>query len=114
MLVDHLTSLLVIDSRVIDDDFLDEEIARVASLSGWRMYFDGAANHSGYGIGVLLISPHRDHIPRSIRLAFSDHYPTTNNIVEYEACIFRLETALELEIRRMEIFGDSNLVIRQI
>ncbi|RVW97363.1 hypothetical protein CK203_026313 [Vitis vinifera] len=32
------------------------------------MYFDGAANHSGYGIGVLLISPHGDHIPRSVRL----------------------------------------------
>ena len=26
-------------------------------LSGWRMYFDGAANHSGYGIGILLVSP---------------------------------------------------------
>ena len=36
----------------------------MTSLSGWCMYFDGAANHSGYGIGVLLISPHGDHIPR--------------------------------------------------
>ncbi|RVW86567.1 hypothetical protein CK203_045634 [Vitis vinifera] len=49
------------------------------------MYFDGAANHSGYGIGVLLISPHGDHIPRSVRLAFTDRHPATNNIVEYEA-----------------------------
>ncbi|RVW77849.1 hypothetical protein CK203_054448 [Vitis vinifera] len=31
------------------------------------MYFDGATNHFGYGIGVLLISPHGDHIPRSVR-----------------------------------------------
>ena len=114
VLVDHLASLLVTDSRVIDDDFPDEEIAGVTSLSGWRMYFDDAANHSGYGIGVLLISPHGDHIPRSVRLAFADHYPATNNIVEYEACILGLETALELEIRKMEIFGDSNLVIRRI
>ena len=43
-----------------------------------------------------------------------DHYPTTNNIVEYEACILGLETALELGIRRMEIFSDSNIVIRHI
>ena len=35
------------------------------------MYFDGVANHSGCGIGVLLISPHGDHIPRSVHLAFS-------------------------------------------
>ena len=56
----------------MDDDFPDEDVAAVLSLSGWRMYFDGAANHSKYGIGVLLIFSHGDHIPRSIRLAFSD------------------------------------------
>ena len=84
----------------------------MTSLSGWCMYFDGTANHSGYGIGVLLISPHGDHIPRFVRLAFSDRHPTTNNIVEYEACILGLEMALELGIRQMEVFGDSNLVLR--
>ncbi|RVW29022.1 Ribonuclease HI [Vitis vinifera] len=109
-----LASLPVSDARAIDDDFPDEDVAAVTSLSGWRMYFDGAANHSGYGIGVLLISPHGDHIPRSVRLAFSDRHPATNNIVEYEACILGLETALELGIRQMEVFGDSNLVLRQI
>ena len=114
MLADHLASLPVTDSRVIDDDFSDEEIAGVTSLSGWRIYFDGVANHSGYGIGVLLIFPHGDHIPRIVRLAFVEIYPAMNNIVEYEACILGLETALEHEIRKMEIFGDSNLVIRQI
>ena len=114
VLADHLASLPIIYSRVIDDDFPDEEIAGVTSFSGWRMYFDGAANHSRYGIGVLLISSHGDHIPRSVRLAFADCYPATNNIVEYETCILGLETTLELEIRRMEIFGDSNLVIRHI
>ena len=46
VLADHLALLPVTDSRVIDDDFPDEEIAGVTSLSGWRMYFDGAANHS--------------------------------------------------------------------
>ena len=65
-------------------------------------------------IGVLLISPHGDHIPRSVRLTFSDRYLAMNNIIEYEACILRLETALELGIRGMEIFGDSNMMIRYI
>ncbi|RVW45299.1 Pol polyprotein [Vitis vinifera] len=114
IVADHLASLPVSDTRAIDDDFPDEDVAAVTSPSGWRMYFDGAANHSGYGIDVLLISPHDDHIPRSVRLAFSDRHPTTNNIVEYEACILGLETALELGIRQMEVFGDSNLVLRQI
>ena len=99
IVADHLASLPVSDGRVIDDDFPDEDVTVVTSLSGWRMYFDGATNHSGYGIGILLISPHGDHIPRSVRLAFSDRHPATNNIVEYEACILGLETALELGIR---------------
>ena len=99
IIVDHLASLPVSNGRAIDDDFLDEDVAAVTSLLGWRMYFDGTANHSGYGICVLLISPHADHIPRSVRLAFSDRHPTTNNIVEYEACILGLKTALELGIR---------------
>ena len=99
---------------MIDDDFLDEDIAAVTSLSSWRMYFDGAANHSDYGIGVLLISPHDDHIPRYVCLTFYDRHLAINNIVEYEACILGLETTLELEIRQMEVFGDSNLVLRQI
>ena len=76
------------------------------------MYFDGVANHSGYGIGFLLISSHGDHIPISVRLAFSDQHPAMINIVEYEACILGLETTLELEIRQMEVFGDSNMVLR--
>ncbi|RVW71788.1 Retrovirus-related Pol polyprotein from transposon 17.6 [Vitis vinifera] len=83
------------------------------SYYGWRLYFDGAANQSGFGIGILLISPQGDHIPRSVRLAFSDHHRLTNNIVEYEACITGLETALDLGIRQLEIHGDSNLVIKQ-
>ncbi|RVW27328.1 hypothetical protein CK203_110322 [Vitis vinifera] len=81
IVADHLASLPVSDARAIDDDFPDEDVAAVTSLSGWRMYFDGAANHSGYGIGVLLISPHGDHIPRSVRLAFSDRHPPRTTLL---------------------------------
>ena len=45
-------------------------------------------------------------------MAFSDRHPTMNNIVEYETCILGLETTLELGIGQMEVFGDSNLVLR--
>ena len=36
-----------------------------------------------------------------------------NNVVEYEACITSLETALDRGVRQLEIHGDSNLVIQQ-
>ena len=58
----------VFDGRAIDDDFPNEDVAAVTSLSGWHMYFDGATNHSRYGICVLLISSHGDHIPKSVCL----------------------------------------------
>ena len=58
--------------------------------------------------------PQGDHISRSVCLAFSDRHSATNNIVEYETCILGPETALELGIRQMKVFGDSNLVLKQI
>ena len=76
------------------------------------LYFDGAANQLGFGIGILLISPQGDHIPISVQLTFSDHHRLTNNIVEYEACITGLETTLDLGVRQLEIHRDSNLVIQ--
>ena len=113
VVVDHLASLPVSDDRPIDGDFPDEQFVSVTSITGWRLYFDGAANQSGFVIGILLISPQGDHIPRSIQLTFSYHYRLTNNIVEYEACITSLETTLDLGVRQLEIHGDSNLVIQQ-
>ena len=54
--VDHLALLSTFEDKLVDDDFLDEEFIAMTSLSGWCMYFDGATNQSGYGIGVLLVS----------------------------------------------------------
>ena len=53
----HLASLSVSNDRLIDDDFLDEKFFFVTSIAGWLLYFDGATNQSGFGIGILLISP---------------------------------------------------------
>ena len=99
IVADHLASLSISEDKLVNDDFPDEEFVAMTSLSGWCMYFDGATNQSRYGIGVLLVSLQSDHIPRFVCLAFSDRHPTMNNIVEYEACILGLETALELDIR---------------
>ncbi|RVW21449.1 Pol polyprotein [Vitis vinifera] len=67
IVVDHLASLPISDDRSVNDDFPDEQIISMTSIMGWRLYFDGAANQSRFGIGILLISPQGDHIPRSVR-----------------------------------------------
>ena len=66
IVADHLASLPVSDDRPIDDDFPDEQFVSMTSITGWQLYFDSVANQSGFGIGILLISPQGDHIPRSI------------------------------------------------
>ena len=99
IVADHLASLPVSDDILVDDDFHDEQFVSMTGIARWRLYFDGAANQSGFGISILLISPQGDHIPRSVQLAFSDHHRLMNNVVEYEACITGLETALDLEVR---------------
>ncbi|XP_058216783.1 uncharacterized protein LOC131327654 [Rhododendron vialii] len=64
-----------------DSDFVfpDEEVLTVVE-DVWTLYFDGAANQNGYGIGVLLITPDGSHIP----LAFKLNFDVTNNQTEYE------------------------------
>ena len=73
------------------------------------MYFDGASNQYGYGIGVLLIAPDNSRIP----LAFKLRFKVSNNEAEYEACIASLEATLELGARRLDVIRDSNQVVSQ-
>ncbi|KAL6318258.1 hypothetical protein AAG906_035801 [Vitis piasezkii] len=111
IVADHLASLAISDGKAIDDDFPYEDIPAVTSFSGWRMYFDGVANHFGYRIYVLLISPHGDHIPRSIRLGFSDQHPATNNIGHWKTKDVKLRpyhAYLELLVGR---FDDLRFVL---
>ena len=71
------------------------------------MYFDGAVNQYGNEIGILLITLKGSHIPLAIKMNFE----ATNNIVEYEACIARMEALRELGVKEAVVFGDSTLVI---
>ena len=86
-----------------NEDILDVE------LGTWKMYFDGAVNQYGNGIGILLITPRGSHIPLAIKLNFE----ATNDMVEYEARIAEMEALRELRVKEAEVFGDSTLIIAQ-
>ena len=88
------------------EDFLDKDILDI-KLGAWKTYFDGAVNQYGSRIGVLLITLEGSHIPLAVKLNFE----ATNNMAEYEACIARMEALQELEVKEVEVFGDSTLVI---
>lgn len=41
-------------------------------------------------------------------------FDCTNNVAEYEACIFEIEAAIDQRIKILEVYGDPALVISQI
>src|SRR4051812_47205220 len=65
---------------------------------------------NGTGAGVVLVSPRKDEM----RYVLQIHFPATNNEAEYEALLYGFRMAISLGIRRMMIFGDSDLVINQV
>ena len=96
-------------------DFPDEDLMAVLQIEeeesleedGWRMYFDGASNALGRGVGAVLISPEGNHCSFTTKLSFD----CTNNVTEYEACVLGLQAAIEKKIKELTVYGDSALVI---
>ncbi|RDX84907.1 rnhA, partial [Mucuna pruriens] len=76
----------------------------------WTMWFDGASNIVGNGVEVVLISPFDQCFPFAAKLEFD----SINNMAEYEACTMGLLMALEYQVKRLKVFGDSALVIYQL
>ena len=75
----------------------------------WKLYFDGAVNKKGARLGVILVKPKGETIPIAKKLDFK----VTNNMAEYETCIYGLEVALAAEAKDLLVYGDSLLVISQ-
>jgi hypothetical protein len=69
----------------------------------WTMYFDGSLMKTGAGVGLLFVSPLREHLCYVIRL----HFPASNNVAEYEALVTGLRIAIELGVQRLDARGDS-------
>ena len=74
------------------------------------MFFDGSFTLNGSGAGVVLIAPTGEKLRYAIELDFR----ATNNMAEYEALLAGLKEAAELGIRKLNIYGDSQLIINQI
>ena len=64
----------------------------------------------GTGTGLVFVSPLGIHMRYMVRL----YFPSSNNVAEYEVLINGLRIAIELGIRRLDVRGDSQLVIGQI
>jgi ribonuclease HI/transposase InsO family protein len=75
----------------------------------WTLYFDGSVMKTGAGAGLIFISPLGEHMRYAVRL----HFPASNNMAEYEALLCGLRISIETGIKRLDVRGDSQLVIDQ-
>ena len=80
------------------------------NISIWKISVDGASNAQGSGAGLILTSPEGIDIEYALRFGFH----VSNNEAEYEAVIAGLNLAYSLEVDQLEVYSDSQLVVRQI
>ncbi|XP_058087515.1 uncharacterized protein LOC131234599 [Magnolia sinica] len=114
-LADHLAAHSVPDYQPLKTFFPDEDILHIeegeeSKAGEWTFFVDGAANAKGSRVGAILYSPDNVPIPISRRLAFH----CTNNVAESETCIAGLREAIILNMKRLWVFRDSQLIINQM
>ena len=71
---------------------------------------DGAANQQGTGVGLVLVSPEKITIEKSLRLGFS----ATNNEAKYETLLMGMVMVQKMGGRVVKMFSDSRLIIGQV
>ena len=76
----------------------------------WKVYIDGAANQRGSGVGLVLVSPEKTIIEKSLRLGFS----ITNNEAEYEVMLQGMTMVRKMGGKIVKMFSDSRLVVGQV
>ncbi|KAK4836989.1 hypothetical protein QYF36_001917 [Acer negundo] len=76
----------------------------------WTLSIDGSSNIKGSGLGLVLKSPLGDILEQSIHYNFR----ATNNEAEYEALIAGLNLVKSLNIKKIQVQSDSQLVVRQM
>ena len=64
----------------------------------------------GSGAGCVPIDPKKNKHFLSCRLEFE----CTNNTAEYEALVQGLRKAIELKVENLKVYGDSEIIVKQI
>ena len=100
-------------AKFIEEQNMDGKSVGVISIQeplSWKVYVDGAVNHRGSGVGLVLISPERITIEKSLRMGFL----ATNNKAEYEALLTGMIMVQRLRGKAVEVFSNSRLVVGQV
>jgi ribonuclease HI len=66
--------------------------------------------YEGVGAGCILQHPNGNKTMLAYRLEFQ----CTKNVVEYEALIQGLKKAIDLNVKFIKVFGDSEIIVKHI
>lgn len=96
---------------LLEGNGVDETPAPPAYLR-LRLYSDGAArgNPGPAGAGAVLVEPSGQVVDKLGKFLGRQ----TNNYAEYQGMLLGLKRARELGVREVEVFADSELMIRQL
>ena len=101
-----------IQSILREAAILLDEYESESSHKEFKLYVDGASrgNPGHAGVGVVLKGE-----DDAVILKKQEYIGTaTNNVAEYTALIFALEACRQRGIKRIKIFSDSQLMVRQL
>ena len=101
--LEEISTTKNMDGKLIDTISLQEPPV-------WKVYVDGVANQRGSGVGLVLVSPEKLTIEKSLRLGFS----ATNNEAEYEALLEGMSIVQKMGGTTIKVFSDSRLVVGQV
>jgi ribonuclease HI len=89
-----------------------EQVDKFSKTEKYFGYFDGASsgNPGKIGVGFAILNSSDEVVYQRGEIIGTG----TNNEAEYFALILLLETALKNGVEKMEIFGDSKLVVEQV
>ncbi|XP_006579212.1 uncharacterized protein [Glycine max] len=111
-LVDYLAQQPINDYQPMHPKFPDEDIMTLfedevgdEDKDKWIVWFDGASNALGHGVGAVLLSPDNQCIPFIARLGFD----CTNNMAEYKAYALGIQTTIDFKVKLLKVYGDSAL-----
>ena len=91
-----------------DKEFISGTLVdTVSSLATWEIYTNGVANQKGSGVGIVLVSPEKLILEKSLWLVF----PATNNEVEYGTLLAGMAMVVRLEGKVVEVYSNSRLVV---
>ena len=87
-------------------EFPDEDIMALfgekvedEDMHKWIMWFNGASNALGHGVGAALVSPDNQCIPFPPRLGCD----CMNSMAEYKTCALRIQAAIDFNIKLLKV-----------